>query len=122
MSNVKTLLDEWSVRDLEDNSSLKIAVESCTELGNKSLPGIQVYWLGHILNYEPLAVERWVYQATKAGVTDYLLEDHSWTVHQDQYIKNYLVIGDTLKARVVVKTRSSKPVMKEYDLPFQLEA
>ncbi|MDJ1467922.1 hypothetical protein QNI19_29195 [Cytophagaceae bacterium DM2B3-1] len=43
-------------------------------------------------------------------------------VHQDQYIKNYLVIGDILKARVVVKTRSSKPVIKEYDLPFQLEA
>ncbi|MDJ1467923.1 hypothetical protein QNI19_29200 [Cytophagaceae bacterium DM2B3-1] len=38
MSNVKTLVDEWSVRDLEDNSSLKIVVESCTELGNKSLP------------------------------------------------------------------------------------
>ena len=121
MANVKTLLDEWSVKDLEDNSSLNIVVQSCTELGNQSLPGIQVYWLGHILNYEPLAVERWAYQASKAGVTDYLLEDHSWMVHTDQYIKNLLVLGETPKARVEVKTRSSKPTVREYPLPFKLE-
>jgi hypothetical protein len=120
MTNVKTLLDEWSVKDLEDNSSLRIVVESCSELGNQSLPGIQVYWLGYILNYEPLAVERWAYQARKAGVTEYLLEDHSWMVHPDQYIKNYLILGDTLLARVEVKSRTSKPVVKEYALPFTL--
>jgi hypothetical protein len=41
-------------------------------------------------------------------------------VHEDQYIKNYLVMGTPLKARVEVKTRSSKPVVKEYVLPFEL--
>jgi hypothetical protein len=120
MSNVKTLIEEWSVRDLEDNSSLRIVVESCTELGNQSLPGIQVHWMGNIINYEPLAVERWAYQASKAGVSEYLLENQSWLVHEDQYIKNYLVLGTPLKARVMVKTRTSKPVMKEYPLPFDV--
>ena len=120
MSNIKTMIDEWEVRDLEDNSSLKIGVASCTELGNNSQPGLQVYYLGYIVNYEPLIVERWAYQANKAGVTDYLLEDSSWTVHPDQYIKNYLILGSPLKARVEVKTRSSKPIIKEYPLPFEV--
>ncbi len=120
MSNIKTVLDEWSVKDLEDGSSLKILVESCTELGNNSKPGIQIHYLGYILNYEPNIVERWVYQAGKAGVSEMLLEDYSWMVHEDQYIKNYLIIGTSLKARVEVKTRSSKPTIKEYDLPIEL--
>jgi hypothetical protein len=76
--------------------------------------------MGHIINYEPLFVERLAYQAYKAGVTDYLLEDYSWTYHEDQYVKNSLIIGSPLKARVEVKTRSSKPVIKEYDLPFEV--
>jgi hypothetical protein len=42
MANVKTVLDEWAVKDLEDGSSLRIAVVGCTELGNESRPGIQV--------------------------------------------------------------------------------
>jgi hypothetical protein len=120
MANVKTMVDEWEVRDLEDNSSLKIGVASCTELGNKGVPGIQVYYLGYIVNYEPLIVEQWAYKANKAGVTEYLIADNSWTVHEDQYVKNYLVLGTPLKARVVVKTRSSKPVVKEYPLPFDV--
>jgi hypothetical protein len=120
MSNVKTVIDEWSVKDLEDGSSLTITVLGCTELGNQSLPGIQVYWLGHILNYEPNAVERWAYKANKAGASELLLEDHSWMVHEDQFIKNSLVLGSPLKARVEVKTRSSKPTVREYPLPFEV--
>ncbi|WP_338875355.1 hypothetical protein WBJ53_07010 [Spirosoma sp. SC4-14] len=120
MANEKTVIDEWSVRDLEDNSSLNITVMSCTELGNQSLPGLQVYYMGHIINYEPLAAERWAYQASKAGVTDYLLEDLSWMVHADQFVKVYFVVGAPLKARVDVKTRSSKVMSKSYELPFEV--
>lgn len=120
MSNIKTIVEEWSVKDLEDNSSLGVSVVACTELGNESKPGIQVYFMGNIVNYEPLATERWAYQAGKANVDAYLLEDKSWIAHDDQYIKNYLVTGSPLKARVEVKTRSSKPVIKEYALPFEL--
>ncbi|GAB3942801.1 hypothetical protein GCM10028805_07980 [Spirosoma harenae] len=120
MANEKTVIDEWSVRDLEDGSSLKIAVLSCTELGNQSVPGIQVHYMGYIVNYEPLIVERWAYQASKKGVEEYLLEDHSWMVHEDQFVKNYLVVGSPLKAKVEVKTRSSKVIAKEYELPFEV--
>jgi hypothetical protein len=120
MANIKTTLEEFSVKDLEDNSSLNIVVQSCTELGNQSVPGLQVHYLGYIVNYEPGHVERWAYQAGKEGVTDYLLKDYSWLVHEDQYVKNYLVLGTPLKARVEVKTRSSKPVIKEYALPFEV--
>jgi len=118
MANEKTIIDEWSVKDLEDGSSLTITVVNCTELGNQSLPGIQVLYMGHIVNYEPLLVERLAYQATKAGVTEYLLEANSWLVHKDQFVKNYLVLGSPLKAKVAVKTRSSTVVIKEYKLPF----
>lgn len=122
MSNVTTILETIEVRDLEDNSTLTVVVQSCTELGNKGLPGLQVRYLGYILNLEPLHVERWAYQARKAGQDVYLLEDYSWTVHQDQFIKNSLVLGEPLKVRVEVKTRSkAKPVVREYPLPFQLE-
>ncbi len=120
MANEKTIIDEFSVRDLEDGSSLTITVMKCTELGNQSQPGIQVFYMGNIVNYEPLIVERLAYQATKAGVTDYLLEDQSWMVHDDQFVKNYLVLGSPLKARVTIKSRTSKAVTKEYDLPFEV--
>ncbi|GAB3313364.1 hypothetical protein GCM10027299_00320 [Larkinella ripae] len=120
MANVKTTIDEWAVKDLEDGSSLKIAVLGCTELGNESRPGIQVLYMGNTINYEPLFVERLAYQAYKAGVNEYLLENYSWMAHEDQYVKNSLVLGFPLKARVEVKTRSSKPVVKEYELPFDV--
>ncbi|GAB3999937.1 hypothetical protein GCM10028807_51580 [Spirosoma daeguense] len=120
MSNVKTLLDEWAVKDLEDNSSIRVVVEHCTELGNQSLPGIQVFTMGTFITYEPNIVEQWAYKASKANVTEYLLEDKSWTVHEDQYVKLYLVVGEPLKAKVVVKTRSSKPTSREYELPFDV--
>lgn len=119
MSNIKTIIEEWAVKDLEDGSSLSISVIACTELGNDSKPGIQVCFMGNIVNYEPIITERWAYQAGKANVTEYLLEDKSWMAHEDQYIKNYLVTGSPLKARVIVKTRSSKPIIKEYALPFE---
>jgi len=118
MANQKTTLDEWSVKDLEDGSSINVTVLGCTELGNQSLPGIQVIYMGNIINYEPLIAERWAYQAAKAGVEEYLLEDKSWMVHDDQFVKTYLVAGEPLKAKVEVKTRSSKVITKEYELPF----
>jgi len=121
MSNIKTTIEDWSVKDLEDGSSLNISVVGCTELGNESKPGVQVYYMGHIVNYEPIIVERWAYQASKAGSAEYLLEDYSWMAHEDQYVKNYLIIGPPLKIKVEVKTRSSKPVIKEYSLPFGLD-
>ncbi len=120
MSNIKTIIEDWAVKDLEDGSSLSISVIGCTELGNDSKPGIQVCFMGNIVNYEPLITERWAYQAGKAGVSEYLLADHSWMVHDDQYVKNYLLPGSPLKAKVEVKTRSSKPVSKEYILPFEI--
>ncbi len=118
MSNIKTVIEEWSVKDLEDGSSLNIIVVACTELGNQSKPGIQVCYMGNIINFEPLAVERWNYQASKVKASEYLLADHSWMVHEDQYVKVFLLPGAPLKAKVEVKTRSSKPVIKEYELPF----
>jgi len=120
MANQKNIIDEWTVKDLEDGSSLTITVVHCTELGNQSLPGIQVLYMGNTVNYEPLAVERLAYQATKAGVTEYLLDAKSWMVHDDQFVKNYLVLGSPLKAKVDVKTRSSEVLTKEYELPFSL--
>ena len=122
MANVNTVLDSIEVRDLEDNSKLSVLVQSCTELGNTAVPGLQINYLGYILNLEPLAVERWAYQARKAGQDVFLLEDHSWNAHSDQLVSNSLVLGDPLKVRVEVKTRSrSAPVTREYALPFKLE-
>jgi hypothetical protein len=126
MSNIKTKVDEFEVRDLEDNGVLRIYVEHNTEMGNRGVPGIQVWYTiaggTSIVNYEPLHVERWAYQAQKQQTELYLLTDYSWMTYEDTYIKNYLVLGDTLKARVEVKVRSkAKPTIKEYDLPFSLE-
>ena len=121
MSNMKTIIEEWSIRDLEDNSAISISVISCTELGNQCKPGIQVMYMGNIINCEPLTVERWAYQANKAGTKEYLLQEQSWTIHDDQFVKLYLLIGPTLKIKIEVKTRSSKISSKEYDLPFSLE-
>lgn len=120
MANEKSIIDEWSVRDLEDGSSLTVTVVSCTELGNQSQPGIQVLYMGNTINFEPLITERWAYQASKAGVDEYLLEDQSWMYYQDQFVKNYLVLGSPLKAKVEIKTRSSKVISKEYALPFEV--
>lgn len=125
MANIKTKIDEWEVRDLEDNGVLKIYVEHNTEMGNQGVPGVQVWYTvaggTSIVNYEPNHVERWAYQAQKADVSEYVLTDYSWMYQEDTYVKNSLLIGDTLRARVAVKVRSKKePVVKEYDLPFQL--
>jgi len=120
MANQINVLDEWSVKDLEDGSSLNVHVRQCSELGNNGLPGIQVQTMGTIINYEPNVVEQWAYKAGKAGTSEYLLEDKSWLVHEDQYVKHYLITGSPLKAKVTVKTRSSKPISKEYELPFEV--
>lgn len=126
MSNIKTKIDEWEVRDIEDNGLLRIYVEHNTEMGNRGVPGIQVWYTiaggTSIVNYEPLHVERWAYQARKQQTDEYLITDHSWIYYEDTYIKNYLVLGEQLKARVAVKVRSSaKVITKEYDLPFTLD-
>ncbi|MCB0532746.1 MAG: hypothetical protein H6574_21210 [Lewinellaceae bacterium] len=126
MANIKTKIDEWEVRDLEDNGVLKIYVEHNTEMGNRGVPGIQVWYTvaggTSIVNYEPVHVERWAYQAQKANETDYLLSDYSWVNYEDMYIKNSLVIGDKLKAKVSVKVRSkNEAITKEYELPFTIE-
>ena len=125
MANIKTKMDEWEVRDLEDNGVLKIYVEHNTEMGNRGVPGIQVWYTiaggTSIVNFEPIHVEKWAYQAQKANSNDYLLTDYSWVNHEDTYIKNSLVIGDKLKAKVSVKVRSKKDaITKEYELPFTL--
>lgn len=122
MAREKEVIDEIEVRDLEDNSALRVTVMYNPEMGNKGMPGLQVLYMGHFVNYEPLRVERWAYQAHKAGTDVLFLEDHSWSVHEDQFIRNSLVVGTPLKARVEVKTRSrATPLVKEYDLPFGLE-
>ena len=122
MANEKKVLDTIEVTDMEDNSKLTVVIQSCSEMGNKGVPGIQVHYMGYIVNFEPLQVERWAYAARKAGQTELLLADNSWNVHADQFIRNYLVLGTPPKIRVEVKTRSkAKPVVKEYPLPFNIE-
>ncbi len=126
MSNIKTKIDEFEVRDLEDNGILRIYVEHNTEMGNRGVPGVQVWYTisggTSIVNFEPLHVERWAYQAQKQNVREYLLTDYSWITYEDTYIKNYLIVDEKPKARVEVKVRSKKaPIVREYDLPFLLE-
>jgi hypothetical protein len=121
MANHTTVLDTIEITDLEDNSQLRVEVRACSELGNRGVPGLQISYLGYLVNFEPIQVERWAYQARKAG-QDALLLDQSWDVHQDQYVRNFLVLGTPLRARVHVKTRSrTNPLVREYPLPFALE-
>ena len=120
MANVKNIIDQWSVKDLEDNSTINVLVESCTELGSSGQPGIQIICLGQYVAYDPNNVEQWAYKAGKEGKEEYFLEDKSWVHHQDQYVKHSLLVGSPLKARITVKTRSSKPMVKDYDLPFEI--
>ena len=65
MANEKTVVEEIECRDLEDDSKLKVTVLACTELGNNSKPGLQVMWMGNIVNFHPLAAEKWAYDAKK---------------------------------------------------------
>jgi hypothetical protein len=115
MANVKTVIDQWSVKDLEDNSSINVTVEAATELGNAGLPRIQILSMGQFNS-----VEKWAYQAGKTGTSEYLIEDKCWNRSEDEYIKYYLLLGTPLKARITVKSRTSKPVTKEYELPFEV--
>jgi hypothetical protein len=122
MPNIRTKVDEWEVRDLEDNSKIRVYVEHNSEMGNQSLPGLQIQTLGRFVNYEPLHVERWAYAARKANQTEYLIEDGSWMAYPDTYVKASLVVEEKLKAKIEVKVRSSaKAIVKEYELPFTLE-
>jgi hypothetical protein len=119
MANVKTLTDTIEVKDLEDGSKLRVEVFSCTEMGNESKPGLQMLYMGNFVNYEPVSAERMDYQARKVGGGPLYMEGSSWAVHEDQYVKVYYVPGTPPKARVEVKSRTSKPVVKEYPLPFE---
>ena len=67
MANEKKTLDVIEVRDLEDNSVLRVQVDSCTELGNLSKPGLQLFYMGQFVNFEPFVCEQWNYKAKKAG-------------------------------------------------------
>lgn len=119
MPNIRTKIDEWEVKDLEDNSKIRVFVEHNSEMGNHSKPGIQVQVMGKMVNYEPLHAERWAYAAKKANQHEYLIEDGSWTIYPDTYVKTLLVVEEKLKAKIEVKVRSSdKAVVKEYELPF----
>ena len=122
MANIKTTIDEWAVKDLEDNSTISVHVVHNTEMGNQSVAGLQVICAGRIVNYEPLQAERWAYHARKSGMPAYFIEDSSWTAYEDTYIKHYLVnTEEKWKARIEVKVRSKNTALvKEYELPFQL--
>jgi hypothetical protein len=123
MPNVETQLDDFEVRDLEDNSMYRVVVQHCTELGNKNKPGIRIkYSIGgaaYFCVYEPWTGEKLAYEAKKAGGT-LVRKDKSWERYEDRWLRNSLVIdGDKLKARIEIKVRSSdEPVVKEYALPF----
>jgi len=121
--NVATKLDEWQVKDLEDDSIFRVEVFHFSEMGNNSVPGLHISCnYGTPANYEPLHVERYAYAAKKAKQTEYLIENLSWMVYDDTYLKHYLIIGEPLKARVEVKVRSKdKAIIKEYDLPFTVD-
>jgi hypothetical protein len=122
MVNSKTMVDSFEVLDLEDNSKIAVYVEACTEVGNAGKPGLQVHYMGNIVCFEPLMANRLAYQARKAGRTEHYLEDRSWAVHGDQFVKLHLECSAPPRVRVEVKTRSKqKPVEKRYDLPFTLE-
>ena len=122
MTNTKTPLDSFEVRDLEDNSVLRIHVEACTEVGNDGKPGIQVHYMGNIVCFEPRMAEQLAYRARKSGQNELYLEDRSWAVHADQFVKLFLELDAVPKVRVEVKTRSKQqPVVKRYDLPFGLD-
>ncbi|KAA0992926.1 hypothetical protein [Dyadobacter aurulentus] len=120
MANQKTIIDQWSVKDLEDNTSINVTVEHNTELGNAGLPGIQILGMGQFVTFEPAIVAQWAYKAGKLGTDEYFLEEKSWARNEEEYIKYYLLPGSPLKARVSVKTRSSRPVTKDYELPFEV--
>ncbi|WP_271766655.1 hypothetical protein [Aquimarina algiphila] len=103
-------IDKWYVKDLEDNSAIEVKAYSCTEMGNDAKPGIQLTYMGKMINFEPIAVERWLYKASKTKQTEMLLSSLSWTVHKDnRYVKVFLLTETPLKAKIEVKTRSSQP-------------
>lgn len=122
MTNVKTPVETLEVRDLEDGSTLTVHIESCTEVGNDGVPGMQVLFLGNIVCFEPRMANKLAYHARKAGQAELFLADRPWAVHENQYVKLFLVLGVPPAVRVEVKTRSkSKPAVKTYALPFSLE-
>jgi hypothetical protein len=123
MANIITKLDEWGVKDLEDNTTINVEVFHYSEMGNNNVPGLHITaTYASPVNYEPLHVERWAYAAKKAHQTEYLIENLSWMTFEDTYVKHFLLIGDKLKAKVEVKVRSKeRSIVKEYELPFTVD-
>jgi hypothetical protein len=122
MTNVKTPIETIEVPDHTDGSVLRVHVESCTEVGNAGVPGMQVLYLGNIVCFEPRMANLIAFSARSAGLDEAFLADRSWAVHEDQYVKLHLVLDTPPRVRVEVKTRSKKlPVTKEYPLPFELD-
>lgn len=120
----KTVLESWTVKDKSDQSShYEITVYECTEMGNQSKPGLQVLYMGRYVNFEPIITTKWYNEAKKKGVNEYLLpDDNSYTYRENkgEYVKIYLVC-EPLSLKVEVKTTTSKPVIKTFELPFTIE-
>ena len=53
MANEVKVLDTIEVTNLEDNSKLTVVVQACSELGNRGVPGLQVLYMGYIVNLDP---------------------------------------------------------------------
>ena len=116
--NIVSKLDEFEIPDHEDGSRLKILVNSCSELGNSAKPGVQFFFMGSFVNYEPLIAEKWRYEMKKTGLDELLLEDKSWMPNEENFIKVFFVNSSPGKAKIMAKTRSSEVITKEYELPF----
>jgi len=113
-------IDEFKIPDYEDGTELNIIINSCTELGNSSQPGLQITYMGNYAVFEPLAAQKWNYELKKRGTDSLLLDHFSWIPGEDNFVKIYFLNSQPLKAKVEAKTKSSAIVSKEYELPFQI--
>ena len=121
MADISTLVEDWLIDSPDEDPSIRIRVTRHTEMGNLSMPGLQVHCADSLVDYEPVVTEHWAHSAKKMGVTEYLLEFLSWREYAGTHIKFYLLTGDTLKARVAVKfSDKDTPSVREYELPFTL--
>jgi hypothetical protein len=117
-------LDQFEVRDPDDNFNYRVMIEACETLGNYGKPGIRISYtvpgLSSAAVFEPHLGKRWHAQAVKDGVTELLIKERSWMQYDDAWLKNYLVLGgDKLKVRVELKVKgNNEPEIREYDLPF----
>ena len=116
--NMVSKIDEFEIPDYEDGSKLKIIVNSCSELGNSAKPGLQFFFMGSFVNYEPKIAEKWRYELNKASSEELLLQDKSWMPNEENFIKVFFVNSTPAMAKIMIKTRSSEVISKQYELPF----